>query len=124
MHHGGAGTTACGLRHGRPTIIVPFFGDQKFWGDSVHQAGAGPAPMPFKAMSEEGLAGALQSVQTEEVRAAAQALGERIREEKGEMRGAESFHRQLPMDDMRWVGSGKTRRGDMTMDVYGTRTGT
>jgi sterol 3beta-glucosyltransferase len=28
-HHGGAGTTSCGLRHGRPTIIVPFFGDQK-----------------------------------------------------------------------------------------------
>lgn len=27
MHHGGAGTTACGLLNGRPTIIVPFFGE-------------------------------------------------------------------------------------------------
>lgn len=27
-HHGGAGTTAAGLRLGLPTIIVPFFGDQ------------------------------------------------------------------------------------------------
>jgi UDP:flavonoid glycosyltransferase YjiC (YdhE family) len=27
-HHGGAGTTAIGLRCGKPTIIVPFFGDQ------------------------------------------------------------------------------------------------
>lgn len=27
IHHGGAGTTACGLRHGRPTTIVPFFGE-------------------------------------------------------------------------------------------------
>ncbi|KAJ6094223.1 hypothetical protein N7467_003068 [Penicillium canescens] len=27
VHHGGAGTTACGLRNGKPTIIVPFFGD-------------------------------------------------------------------------------------------------
>ncbi|CAF3903248.1 unnamed protein product, partial [Rotaria sp. Silwood1] len=26
-HHGGAGTTAAGLRAGKPTIIVPFFGD-------------------------------------------------------------------------------------------------
>lgn len=27
VHHGGAGTTACGLLHGRPTAIVPFFGE-------------------------------------------------------------------------------------------------
>ena len=28
VHHGGAGTTSAGLRLGRPTVIVPFFGDQ------------------------------------------------------------------------------------------------
>jgi UDP:flavonoid glycosyltransferase YjiC (YdhE family) len=27
VHHGGAGTTACGLRYGCPTAIVPFFGE-------------------------------------------------------------------------------------------------
>lgn len=27
VHHGGAGTTACGLRNARPTMIVPFFGE-------------------------------------------------------------------------------------------------
>lgn len=27
VHHGGAGTTACGLRFGRPSLIVPFFGE-------------------------------------------------------------------------------------------------
>src|SRR3954470_3265699 len=27
VHHGGAGTTACGLRNGVPTVIVPFFGE-------------------------------------------------------------------------------------------------
>lgn len=27
VHHGGAGTTACGLRNGKPTAIVPFFGE-------------------------------------------------------------------------------------------------
>ena len=26
VHHGGAGTTAAGLRAGKPTVIVPFFG--------------------------------------------------------------------------------------------------
>ena len=28
IHHGGAGTTACGLLNGKPTAIVPFFGEQ------------------------------------------------------------------------------------------------
>lgn len=27
VHHGGAGTTACGLRNGKPTFIIPFFGE-------------------------------------------------------------------------------------------------
>ena len=30
VHHGGAGTTHAGLRHGRPTLICPFFADQPF----------------------------------------------------------------------------------------------
>jgi UDP:flavonoid glycosyltransferase YjiC (YdhE family) len=32
VHHGGAGTTAAGIALGRPTVVVPFFGDQPFWG--------------------------------------------------------------------------------------------
>ncbi|PQQ08941.1 sterol 3-beta-glucosyltransferase UGT80A2 isoform X1 [Prunus yedoensis var. nudiflora] len=30
VHHGGAGTTAAGLKAACPTTIVPFFGDQPF----------------------------------------------------------------------------------------------
>jgi UDP:flavonoid glycosyltransferase YjiC (YdhE family) len=41
-HHGGAGTTAAGLHAGLPTVVVPFFGDQFFWGHVVADAGAGP----------------------------------------------------------------------------------
>jgi UDP:flavonoid glycosyltransferase YjiC (YdhE family) len=101
MHHGGAGTTACGLRHGRPTIIVPFFGDQKFWGEAVHRAGAGPAPIPIKTVSAELFAAALAATKTEAMRDAAAVLGEKIRSEKGEMIGVESFQRHLPLSDMR-----------------------
>src|SRR5262249_7945177 len=46
-HHGGAGTTSAGLRAGLPTVIVPFFGDQFFWGRVVADAGAGPEPIPI-----------------------------------------------------------------------------
>jgi sterol 3beta-glucosyltransferase len=30
VHHGGAGTTAAGLKAGVPSIVIPFFGDQLF----------------------------------------------------------------------------------------------
>ncbi|MEM8558775.1 MAG: glycosyltransferase, partial [Bacteroidota bacterium] len=39
VHHGGAGTTAAGLRAGRPSVICPFFVDQPFWGRRVHALG-------------------------------------------------------------------------------------
>lgn len=46
VHHGGAGTTAAGLRCGLPTFICPFFGDQHFWGEMVGRAHLGPKPCP------------------------------------------------------------------------------
>lgn len=41
IHHGGAGTTAIGLKCGKPTMIVPFFRDQPFWSAMIVRAGAG-----------------------------------------------------------------------------------
>ena len=35
VHHGGAGTTAIGLKTGVPTAIVAFFGDQQLWGTLI-----------------------------------------------------------------------------------------
>lgn len=55
VHHGGAGTTATGLYAGKPTFIVPFFGDQPFWGAAVHRAGAGPAPVPIDNLTEDAI---------------------------------------------------------------------
>ncbi|MGK7950109.1 MAG: glycosyltransferase [Xenococcaceae cyanobacterium] len=39
VHHGGAGTTAASLKAGVPSIIVPFFSDQPFWGHRVADLG-------------------------------------------------------------------------------------
>src|SRR5262249_5130227 len=50
-HHGGAGTTAAGLRAGLPTGGVPFFGGQFFWGHGVLGAGAGPEPIPIGTLT-------------------------------------------------------------------------
>ncbi|KEH29080.1 UDP-glucose:sterol 3-O-glucosyltransferase [Medicago truncatula] len=51
VHHGGAGTTAAGLKAACPTTIVPFFGDQPFWGERVHDRGVGPPPIPIDVFS-------------------------------------------------------------------------
>ncbi|TLM81955.1 glycosyltransferase family 1 protein [Pseudarthrobacter sp. NamE2] len=48
VHHGGAGSTAAGIRAGRPTLVVPFLADQPFWGARVHALGVGPAPLPAR----------------------------------------------------------------------------
>jgi sterol 3beta-glucosyltransferase len=84
VHHGGAGTTAAGLRAGKPTIICPFFGDQPFWGQRVYELGAGPKPIPQKNLTAEGLTAAIQTaVSNADMQHHAAALGEKIRAEDG-----------------------------------------
>ncbi|GAB1310849.1 hypothetical protein MFIFM68171_01059 [Madurella fahalii] len=104
VHHGGAGTTAAGVKAGRPTVVVPFFGDQIFWGTMIAKAGAGPAPIPHKKLTAENLAAAITEALRPETKARAQELGEKIREEKGADVGGKSFHQFLNADNMRcWL---------------------
>jgi sterol 3beta-glucosyltransferase len=84
VHHGGAGTTAAGLRAGVPNVIVPFFADQFFWGWRVAQLGAGPQPIPRKELSAQKLVGAIrQAVGDAGMCARARVLGEQVRAEDG-----------------------------------------
>ncbi|KAI1424531.1 hypothetical protein F5Y12DRAFT_448742 [Xylaria sp. FL1777] len=100
-HHGGAGTTAAGIQAGKPTIVVPFFGDQPFWGAMVARAGAGPDPIPYKKLTAEGLAEAIRIALKPETQEKAKELGAKIREEQGSDIGAQSFHRHLDVDALR-----------------------
>lgn len=84
VHHGGAGTTAAGLAGGVPSILVPAFADQFFWGDRVAKLGAGPKPIPRARLTPRALARAIgKAISDEKMRARARKLGERIREEDG-----------------------------------------
>lgn len=59
VHHGGAGTVAAQLLHGIPAVIVPFIGDQHFWGNRLFSLGVAPRPIPISELTTNGLAEAL-----------------------------------------------------------------
>ncbi|KAJ1548038.1 hypothetical protein HK096_006636 [Nowakowskiella sp. JEL0078] len=97
-HHGGAGTTAAGLKAGKPTIIVPFFGDQTWWGSMVAAYGVGPAPIQFKQLTAKKLAHAFEIATSKEMSEKAQSLATLLNQENGLREGVRSFHHHLPLD--------------------------
>lgn len=101
VHHGGAGTTAAGIALGKPTVIVPFFGDQPFWGAMVAKAGAGPLPVPSKHLTADNLAAAILEALKPSAQKRAQRLGLSIKSERGIEVGAQSFHEKLDPDKLR-----------------------
>ncbi|KAJ7778801.1 UDP-Glycosyltransferase/glycogen phosphorylase [Mycena maculata] len=101
VHHGGAGTTAVGLEKGRPTVVVPFFGDQGFWGSMIHKAGAGPKPIPHKKLNIDNLRDALKFAISPAAKNAAKGMAEQIQREDGVRKGVDSFYRHLPLLNMR-----------------------
>ncbi|KAK5998061.1 Sterol 3-beta-glucosyltransferase UGT80B1 [Cladobotryum mycophilum] len=103
VHHGGAGTTAAGIAAGRPTVVVPFFGDQPFWGQMVARAGAGPEPVPFKEMTAESLAASITFCLKPETQVAAKKMAQNISEENGALGTAEDFEGRLDLNSFKCV---------------------
>ncbi|MEM9102256.1 MAG: glycosyltransferase [Pseudomonadota bacterium] len=84
VHHGGAGTTAAGLRGGLPTLICPCAVDQPFWGKRVHDLGCGPLPLPIKKITQESLTERLKDLlTTTHYQENATNLSKQIQREKG-----------------------------------------
>jgi sterol 3beta-glucosyltransferase len=96
VHHGGAGTTAAGLRAGVPSVIVPFGNDQFAWGLRVYELGVGARPIPQKSLTVENLSRAILAALAPEIQSAASEMGTKIRSERGAEKAAqiidESFH--------------------------------
>ena len=96
VHHGGAGSTAAGLRAGVPSLLVPFMADQPFWGRRVHALGVGPKPIPRRQLTAEKLAVGIRLLITNEaMRRRAADLGALIRAEDGVVRAAELLEQYL-----------------------------
>ncbi len=84
VHHGGAGTTAAGLRAGAPTVVVPYFADQPFWGRRVQALGVGPEPVPRHKLTADKLARAIREAVTDDgMHRRAEGLAAKIGEEDG-----------------------------------------
>ncbi|KAL7520114.1 hypothetical protein ACHAWX_004859 [Stephanocyclus meneghinianus] len=128
IHHGGAGTTAAGLRYGLPTLVCPFFGDQFMvsiirdpdpfslsrvfivlseifcpfnqWGEMVSRAGVGPKPCPISQLTTDLLVQKLRELTSPNIKEAAVNLSERMKSEDGVMTALEHFWHSLPVDSM------------------------
>lgn len=101
-HHGGAGTTAAALRAGKPSLVIPFGGDQFFWGDRVWSLGCGPKPIPRTRLTEKRLLRALSDLSKNEAyRHNAEAVGEALRREDGPKTAAEIIDGTLKNQTLR-----------------------
>ncbi|RDX81109.1 Sterol 3-beta-glucosyltransferase UGT80A2, partial [Mucuna pruriens] len=96
VHHGGAGTTAAGLKAECPTTVVPFFGDQPFWGERVHVRGVGPPPIPADEFTRERLVDAIQFMLKPEVKKRAVELANAMKNEDGVLGAVKAFYKHYP----------------------------
>ena len=102
IHHGGAGTTAIGLKCGKPTLVVPFFGDQFFWGNMIGKAGAGAEPIPYKELTAEKLAEGIKILLENKTQQKAEEIAKSIEKEgDGAENAIKTFQRGLAIRNER-----------------------
>lgn len=86
VHHGGAGTTAAGLRAGLPTFICYLAFDQPYWGRRIWSLGCGPKPLSLKRLTAKRFAkGLTELTRTASYRKNATAIARAIGDEDGVM---------------------------------------
>jgi sterol 3beta-glucosyltransferase len=89
IHHGGAGTTATGLRAGKPTIIIPHNADQPAWGQKIFELGVGSKPIKKTKLTAQRLADAIKFSQTQNIIENAELLGQKLSAENGVLAAVE-----------------------------------
>lgn len=95
IHHGGAGTVHAVARAGVPSIVVPFFADQPFWGAQLHRIGVAPAPIPVGRLTAARVGAALDAV--DRYAAAANDIGLRMRDDDGASTALDLIERYVPV---------------------------
>ncbi|MCY3742147.1 MAG: glycosyltransferase [Candidatus Poribacteria bacterium] len=84
VHHGGAGTTASACRAKIPSVVVAHSADQPYWGKRLSDLGVAPRHLHRRNLTPERLAKRIRQVlETPEMTARAQVLGEQMETEDG-----------------------------------------
>lgn len=83
VHHGGAGTTGSAVRAGVPSVVVPHFADQFYWGQRLQALGVAPRPVPRAFASERSLARSIGAALDPETVSRAAELAARVAPEDG-----------------------------------------
>lgn len=94
VHHAGAGTSAAALRAGVPAVTVPVTADQPFWAGRLAAIGAADEPIPFRTLTADRLADALDRVVRQRAhREASARAAERMAAEDGAAETLEAVRR-------------------------------
>ena len=92
ISHGGAGTIAAALQAGVVSIVVPFFFDQQFWGNTLASLGVGPQPIDEKKFSVTSIKKAINdAVAKRKFEEKLLNLSEKIGEENGLKNAVRAF---------------------------------
>jgi sterol 3beta-glucosyltransferase len=105
VHHGGAGTTAAGLRSGVPSILTPYAADQFLWAREVERLGVGPKSVSYHALTAGKLAEMIRRALTDQgMRERAAAFGRRMEAEHGVDTAVEYISKHLETRDGKGTG--------------------
>lgn len=92
IHHGGAGTTAAGLRAAVPSSVVAHMADQPYWGRRIHELGVGAPLIRRHDLSVTKLASAIDFMLSKpEIARNAARLGAQICQEEGIANAVKAF---------------------------------
>jgi len=97
IHHGGSGTTHSATRAGKPSIVIPFAGDQAFWAERLHRLGVAPPALNSAKLDMGALGKAIGFVEGLAVRKRAAELGERMGREDGLVTAVEEIEKLLKL---------------------------
>ena len=120
VHHGGAGTTAAGLYAGLPTLVIPFGGDQPFWGQQIYRQGLGPRPIPRDKLTEKRVCRALsQLVGNPQFQDRAQYIARHLRMEDGAATASDIIEKECASFSAVLADAKKKRRNWLTQKFVG-----
>jgi UDP:flavonoid glycosyltransferase YjiC (YdhE family) len=83
VHHGGAGTSHAAARAGAPSVVLPFGGDQRFWGERLRRVGIAPKPQRQDKLTAKELGDAIDAASTDAMRTRAGAVDAAMAQEHG-----------------------------------------